>query len=177
VTKEWRIELIEAHARLFRPPAEHCEAAQGYPECDEGWHDLLERACVRIENALDNGDAFKVVQIKEKYGTLRFYWDGKLSEDAKAKVEEAIALAEARSACTCEVCGAVGRLYNRGGWFATACAEHAKGEPEPVKPGFENIRIVRRIVRGQVRILSCRRYERATDSFADISPDSIGLAE
>jgi len=42
---------------------------------------------------------------KEKYATLRFYWEGALSPEANAKVEEIIDLAEARSACTCEVCG------------------------------------------------------------------------
>jgi hypothetical protein len=151
--------------------------AQGYPECDEGWSDLLERACVRIENALDTGDTFKIAQIKEKLGTLRFYWDGKLSERAKAEVKEAIALATARSACTCEICGAEGRLHNLGGWLATACAEHAKGQPVPVKPGFENVHIVWGTIDGHVRILSCRRYVRATDSFVDVPPDSLGMQE
>lgn len=37
---------------------------------------------------------------------MRIYWDGKLSPDTDAQVEEAIALAEARSAVNCEVfCG------------------------------------------------------------------------
>jgi hypothetical protein len=177
LAKDWRIELIEAHARLFRHANGHPEAAQGYPECDEGWCDLLERACVRIENALDNGDTFKIAQIKEKLGTLRFYWDGKLSEHVKAAVEEAIALATARSACTCEICGAEGRLHNRGGWLATACAEHARGEAVPIKPGFENLRIVWGTFTGHVRIVSCRRYDRATDSSVDVAPDSLGIQE
>jgi hypothetical protein len=37
------------------------------------------------------GGAFRVLQIKEKFGTLRFYWDGDMSDAVKAKVEEAIA--------------------------------------------------------------------------------------
>jgi hypothetical protein len=51
-----------------------------------------------------------VLQIKENFGTLRFYWSGDISNAARAKVEEALALAVARSACTCEICGAEGRL-------------------------------------------------------------------
>ncbi|VIO79137.1 hypothetical protein CI41S_67050 [Bradyrhizobium ivorense] len=47
---------------------------------------------------------FKFSQIKEKYGTLRVYWDGSLSSEATIQVEEAIALAEARSATCCEIC-------------------------------------------------------------------------
>src|SRR6202022_5056215 len=98
------------------------------------------------------------LQIKEKFGALRFYWSGNMPNAARAKVEEAIALAVARSACTCEICGAEGRLYNRGGWLATACPQHARGEAVSIKPGFENLRIVRRTVEGGARIIPARHY-------------------
>jgi hypothetical protein len=49
------------------------------------------------KNALDSGDTFKIAQIKDKLGTLRFYWDGKLWERAKVEIKEAIALANAGS--------------------------------------------------------------------------------
>jgi hypothetical protein len=86
-------------------------------------------------------------------------------------------LAYARSACTCEICGDEGRLYTRGGWLATVCADHAKGEPVPVKPALENIHIVWGSFNENVGILSCRRYDRATNSFVDVSPDSLGSRE
>jgi hypothetical protein len=153
------------------------EAAVGYPTCEQGWRDLLERACDRIEAALVAGGAFRVLEIKAKFGTLRFYWSGDLPDAAKAKVEEAMDLAVARSACTCEICGAEGRLYSRGDWLATACAQHASGEAVPIKPGFENVRIVRRIVEGRVRIIFCRRYDRASDTLVDVDPKSLGIEE
>jgi hypothetical protein len=53
-------------------------------------------------------------------------------------------LAVARSACTCEICGAEGRLYSRRGWLATRCAEHAAGDPVPVRPCFEDAHFLRR---------------------------------
>jgi hypothetical protein len=175
--QDWRVDLIEAHPGLFHPHTGAPGAAEGYPNCEEGWRDLLERACARIEAALVEGGAFRALQIKEKFGTLRFYWEKDMSDAAKAKVEEAIALAEARSACTCEICGAEGRLYSRGGWLATACAQHARGEAVPIKPGFENLRIVRRIVEGRVQVISCRRYDRAGDTFVDVDPKSLGIEE
>lgn len=98
---DWRIDLIEAHPALFYRPTGTSETVQGYPECGQGWRDLLERACVRIEAALAEGGAFTALQIKEKYGTLRFYWRGRLTSGVKAKVEQAIALAEARSESRC----------------------------------------------------------------------------
>jgi hypothetical protein len=171
VVRDWRIEFMEAHPRLFGV------ASQGYPACGDGWHDLLRRCCVRIEAALAEGDRFVVEDIKTKYGSLRFYWASRLSDAAKTLVEEAIELAEARSACTCETCGAPGRLYERGDWLTTACLEHARGEPVPVKAGRENLRIVGRLVGDRLRIVSCRRYDRDADVFVDVDPQSVGIEE
>lgn len=174
--QDWRINLIEAHPRLFHAPTDRPEAARGYPTCEAGWQGLLKTACTKIEAALVEGGSFRVLQMKEKFGTLRFYWSGTMPDAARARIEEAIALSEGRSACTCEICGAEGRLYSRGGWLATACAEHAKGEPVPIKPGQENLHIVWKFVPGRTPIVSCRRYERDSHSFADVDPKSIGIA-
>ncbi|VIO70462.1 hypothetical protein CI1B_31160 [Bradyrhizobium ivorense] len=103
--ENWKVELIEAHRDLFAPPCDAALAAQGAPECGPGWHDLLDRMCVRNpDRGPGRRRTFKFSQIKEKYGTLRVYWDGSLSSEATIQVEEAIALAEARSATCCEIC-------------------------------------------------------------------------
>jgi hypothetical protein len=95
VVRNWRVELIERHRDLFQPPADCPAAAAGSPECDSGWHDLLDRLCVRIRIAVQaDGHPLKFSQIKEKYGTLRVYWDGAVSPATDAQIEEAIALAE-----------------------------------------------------------------------------------
>src|SRR6267142_4173814 len=138
--RNWRIELIEAYPDLFRPPAGTPERAEGLPECGEGWRDLVDRACIRIRTAVEaDGGSFRFTQIKEKYGTARLYWEGALTPEADARIEEIIDLAEARSACTCEVCGAEGRLCRAGGWLMTRCAAHVQGHPVPEKPGWENV--------------------------------------
>jgi hypothetical protein len=176
IIHDWRIDLIEAHPRIFHPPAGHPEVAQGYPECGEGWRDLLDRACARIEAALADDDVFAVEQIKHNYGTLRFFWGGRLSTETK--VEEAIDLAEARSACICETCGEVGRLFNDNDYFLTACKRHAKGFPVSEKPGWENITISRVDARsGKTVIIKRRRYVPETDSFVDADPLIIGERE
>ena len=138
----------------------------------DGWQDLLDRALARIAAAVvgepaDSG--IRIVQIKEKYGTLRLYYDSrKLSAEALGKAQEAVDLAEARSACTCEECGAEGRLYDRGGWYLTRCPDHATGEPVRTKPGWDNLRVVRTVRRGKLRIASCRRYDRERDIFVEV---------
>jgi hypothetical protein len=175
--KDWRIAMIEAHPNLFHPAG--AQPVRGYPSCGDGWRDLLERACNRIESALaDGGGAFTAWQIKEKFGGLRFYWYGDVSPETKSKIDDAIALAEGRSACTCETCGEPGRLYQISGWYKTACRAHAPAdvEPVPVEPGRENVHLVRTATPEGFRRVP-RRYDRATDSFVDIESGSPGIQE
>ena len=68
---------------------------------------------------------FAVVQVKEKFGTLRFYCSG---TDAIYKY---IQLAERLSSVTCEDCGKPGKA-NDSGWIRTqcdACRNREKGPP------------------------------------------------
>ncbi|QOG19145.1 hypothetical protein [Bradyrhizobium sp. SEMIA] len=172
VVQDWRVELVETYPDLFHPVGDPA-TAQGWPEVGDGWRDLLERACVRIRAAVQaDGGAFQATQIKEKYGTLRFYWQGALSPDAYVKVEEVIDLAEARSACTCEICGESGRLHDSG-WLVTRCATCA-GERRlvEIRLGFENVRIEERYIADR-RIVRCRRYDRDFDSFVDVDLRSL----
>jgi hypothetical protein len=173
VVKDWRVVFMQAHERLFDLMPNEPERSFGYPLCDSGWRDILERLCIRVETALQENDALEFVRIKQKFGVLRADWDGEISNDTRAKILEAIDLAVARSACTCEICGAAGRLYSNRRWLATRCAEHALGDPEPVEPGFEFIRILRRAT-GEPDLLYAR-YDPETDTLTEVSPNSLGL--
>lgn len=140
VVGNWRLELIEAHHDLFQPPADFPGAAQGTPECGAGWRDLPEHLCVRTRTAVQaDGGPFQFDQIKEKYGTLRVHWDGAISPESDEQVEDAIALAEARSAVTCEVCGKEGRLRG-GARLSTCCMAHSESRPAVKRrSGLENV--------------------------------------
>lgn len=59
-------------------------------------------------------------QVKEKYGTLRFYTNGN-----DEYVDGLISMAESMSARTCETCGSPGKT-RRGGWVRTLCDKHAE---------------------------------------------------
>jgi hypothetical protein len=59
------------------------------------------------------------VQVKEKFGTLRFYYSG-----GNEYVSGLVAMAESMSGVTCERCGTPGRLQGRG-WIRTLCEQHA----------------------------------------------------
>ncbi|GLR98972.1 hypothetical protein ACVIU7_005480 [Bradyrhizobium liaoningense] len=120
-------------------------------------------------------ERLEILQIKEKYGTLRVYWCGKLSQHSRQGVEWVVALAEARSATTCEQCGEEGRLYRAGAVPMTRCLAHAKGQSVPIKAGLENVHIVQKVVDGRLTV-ACRRYDRDTDSFIDVGPLSLELS-
>lgn len=97
-------------------------------ECGDGWFDLLERLSARIEaRALERRargtpetDLPEAEQVKEKYGTLRFYL-ARSDDD----IDRWILEAEDESARTCELCGNPGEL--RGvSWYQTLCDAHAR---------------------------------------------------
>ncbi len=60
-------------------------------------------------------------QIKEKFGTLRSLLVGAFDRETSDRIDEAVDLAEFRSACTCEECGARGSLRVARGWYAVRC--------------------------------------------------------
>jgi hypothetical protein len=68
---------------------------------------------------LVNPDYYKVfaVQVKEKFGGLRFYTSG--NDDI---VEGMIYMAEALSCMTCEVCGQPGVISSKGYWLKALCS-------------------------------------------------------
>lgn len=177
IVTDWRVDLIKAHPGLFGFRSGTPGVAIGYPDCGDGWRELLERTFVKIEAALAGGGTLRVLQVEERYGTLRLYWRGNLSDEARAKVNEAIEKAEARSACTCSECGEEGRLYRSDGNLLTRCAAHAVGRLVEIKPGLENIHLVYRTVHGGTKVITCSRYDRATDTFVDVPPDYLKICE
>lgn len=84
--------------------------------CGDGWFDLIWNLCEQIEKIIPEN--FEVIQVKEKFGTLRFYADNNTKE-----IDKLIMEAEEKSAITCEVCGKPGKL-RREGWLSVKCEEH-----------------------------------------------------
>ncbi len=103
-------------------------------ECGGGWSGLIRDLLGTLEGSLrlereqyiDGEFPFRIDQIKEKFGTLRFYVSGAASDS----MMEAIMEAESLSARTCERCGAPGavRVSRAGFWLKTLCPECAGAE-------------------------------------------------
>ena len=103
-------------------------------EVGEGWAiHVLE--CHRQLKHLDHG--YRISQIKEKFGGLRYYFDSSLAFDhvTRAVMDSVVIAAEYRCWITCEVCGAGARMRYNSGWYKTLCDEHAKEQrTAPVNP-------------------------------------------
>ncbi len=91
-----------------------------------GWREIVEDLD-RVLSKLDPN--YVVNQIKEKFGSLRYYTGHpiKLEKGLQETFNNHIALAEELSSKTCEECGAPGKRYGIGKQFKlykTVCDEH-----------------------------------------------------
>jgi hypothetical protein len=94
-------------------------------ECAAGWWPIITSLCAGIQHHLDwkNRQSevvpqVTVAQIKEKFGSLRFYYDGGDDE-----IGGMVTMAEAWASQACEECGAPGTSRG-GGWIKTLCDTH-----------------------------------------------------
>ena len=98
-------------------------------ECGIGWYNLLHDLSLKIEKVLEREaencklhegeeneyDEMFAIQVKEKYGTLRFYMSRETDE-----VSALIDKAEALSSQTCEICGVPATVRGTT-WFSVRC--------------------------------------------------------
>jgi hypothetical protein len=92
-------------------------------DVEDGWFDLVWMLSLALEDeSKQSGVKIEAVQVKEKFGGLRFYTDR-----STERTDALIGLAETMSAHTCETCGKHGRTCVKGGsWLKTICKDHAK---------------------------------------------------
>lgn len=96
----------------------------------DGWFDLIYKLSqdlkpLAIKYNKEYGPEYKfaVVQVKEKFGTLRYYINAGTDE-----IHDLIFEAENKSEIICEICGQPG-MINKGPWYMVRCKEHwPKGE-------------------------------------------------
>lgn len=108
-----RIDIPEKYPKMF---AQCFDFSTG-----PGWDSILDELCQKLQEISDtHGEQITVNQVKEKFGSLRFYVNNSIS--AQDKLIDA-----AETACdqTCEVCGEPGSARNTS-WIKTLCDQHAK---------------------------------------------------
>ena len=89
----------------------------------EGWYDLIAKL---LDDITAISKDFKIMQIKEKFGGLRFYIVAPGSVLKANLIKEKIYIAEDLSLKTCEVCGEPGEPRRVNGWIRTLCDAHSE---------------------------------------------------
>lgn len=96
----------------------------------DGWYNIIDSLSMTITHTMKHhvgkkhltpeefadSQQVRVAQVKEKFGTLRFYVD-----NGNPEVQAAIQMAEVLSGRTCESCGSPGEKRG-GGWVKVRCA-------------------------------------------------------
>lgn len=103
-----RAEFPTVFRDLYGDPMATCMAWS--IECGDGWLEIIRELCAVLEPK-----GVVAAQVKEKYGTLRFYTNG-----GDAEADAAIERAEAQSEVTCEICGDPGEMCGTG-WLMVRC--------------------------------------------------------
>ena len=121
--------LIEHYPIVFK----HLDKT-GYHNLPAGWYKIMNRLCselsVILEEALEvnpetpEEPLFSVLQVKEKFGGLRFYYMMNTKDDELyRRIQTAVDNAEDTSYSTCQITGNIGVLCKDGSHFMTLCEE------------------------------------------------------
>ena len=105
MTPEREEQLLTTYATFFHPNF------WGF-ECNDGWFSLIESLCRTVKRYEGK---VQIIQVKEKFGGLRFYVSG-----GDEFLRGAITFAENFSYKVCEDCGSEG-APNDEGWISTLC--------------------------------------------------------
>lgn len=129
MNKENSDKLRREFPRLLRKSVAHPAPLQFRGiEAGDGWYEIIHQLLTEIEaksvaDGISKRKWPRVLQIKEKFGILRFYIDiSAFKVDDLELVRNMISTAAAKSAEVCEDCGAPGKLYNAA-WLHVKCAE------------------------------------------------------
>lgn len=166
----WQEELVRRHSRLFVCSLRGHGFSPAYPLCPDGWCQVVTTLVVRVSETT-KGYPVQFCEISERFGRLRIYWksESTLPNRIERDIADAVALAEARSACTCTICGTVGHpFFSPGGRLRPLCSEHAEGEPMLPCPGATDVHLVRVTTQNKIETIKCRRYDRQLDAFVDL---------
>ena len=118
--------LCERYPLIFAN--RHSGCMQWGFSCKDGWFDLIDTLCERLQFWADRNKAPQVVatQVKEKFGYLCFYVCGGNDEQ-----KGMIRMAEGMSGRLCECCGKPGTTFEHNAWWMTRCEEHS---PDGINP-------------------------------------------
>ncbi len=122
--------MTEDRARLNALPAAYPRLFPKGPlhwgfELGDGWSQVVALLCERLDTILQEapGASIEVLQVKEKFGGLRFYYSRHgVSDEMATALRDAVELAATASLQICERCGHRGEMQDKAGWLRVVCS-------------------------------------------------------
>lgn len=112
MTPELQDQLIKKYPKIL---------SNIYLEVGNGWYNIIDNLCEWLQfNTNNNNDRpqVKAVQVKEKFGSLRFY-----VENASNSQFAVISFVEHLTRYICEQCGSRDNVTQEGSWIKTLCTK------------------------------------------------------
>lgn len=126
-TRKQRHDALVYNRALSRAVRGDFSTLNRLPEWKQKWiHEALADAEPQLKPVPEACPQVIAMQVKEKFGTLRFYYSG--GDDIVSGI---VRMADSMSEVMCEECGAPG-VTRSGGWIRTLCDTHAEGRDELV---------------------------------------------
>ena len=123
---ELQNKLFEKYPKIFKQkdlPMNQTAMCWGI-DTGDGWYNIIDTLCCQIQWHIEHnlnkdedaeGVQVEATQVKEKFGTLRFYYQG-----GNEFIDGLVSMAEGMSRRTCQECGSPGTA-NYSGWISTLC--------------------------------------------------------
>jgi hypothetical protein len=109
--------------------------------CPDGWYTIIEKLCAQLQHDTNINNYPQVVaeQVKEKFGTMRFYYRLEYTENSKTCnfkdfregfIAGMIASSESRCSEICAICGSNQSIKSKKGWVQYLCENCMEAENE-----------------------------------------------
>lgn len=101
-------------------------------EIGAGWLSLVDELCMVLDRICKTSNvSITAMQVKEKFGSLRFYfmleYPEDINEEGAKKIKDSVGsiinMYECASSKICEICGKPGERVNNG-WVSIRCEKH-----------------------------------------------------
>lgn len=154
MTKELEDYIIKKYPKLYKEVGDQEPFFLFGFECDDGWFRIILWLSEAIQNHIDSHNRWnvkynnaepieqvKVMQVKEKFGGLRFYHRG-----GNDVIRGMVIMAETMADNTCEHTGAIDNVgKNSKGWIKTHHKSKAKGKDWSSVDDDELVQILNKI--------------------------------
>lgn len=123
-------QLFKKHPKIFSQkdlPMDQTCMCWGI-DTGDGWFNLIDELCSKLELicGLACVDVPQAVQVKEKWGQLRFYHNGVTTDmpEIDNLIDFIVDAYEELSGHICDVCGDWGNIDTTQSWYRSRCSKH-----------------------------------------------------